>query len=500
MPIFGEKPYTSISVKINQLASNKNDDIDDSIELYLSDLLELIKLQPNSGAVEAARAVRKKIKYGDTVQEQLRALSILELLVLNGGKNVGPTLARDDKLIDVLKGILSGNGKTGTGLSYDKEIFDQVRALAIGWKSELAELDGYKYLASLWQFVPKKSKSRRNTVGHKSPDYNHSSRNDDEFEDSNGSNSNVNRGSNRGSRRYEEDDFDDNYNSDEYSGSSRNRAHSRPQSPPLSSSPRTPRSPPPRPRVASPYSESNSKKDKKDKKDKKKKKRKGIVYADEQFEIPQINYKIEAPRIRTLIADCYTHTTALSNSLLTLPADISPHDDDKAMKEFDKCRSIRRKVLRYLQYVGAGDDGNKSKEVLALDEEFLGSLINSNEQLVEVFKKFDLKCGYSAANPAPNYDQRDIDNGVSESSDESYYSSESESEPEEESISERLQKATIEGPSSRAKSPPPPRPVKPSALQRPHSKPKQLAKTESTDTLEADPFGDTHAVTRSVYD
>ncbi|ABN66168.2 predicted protein [Scheffersomyces stipitis CBS 6054] len=437
MPIFGEKPYTSISVKINQLASNKNDDIDDSIELYLSDLLELIKLQPNSGAVEAARAVRKKIKYGDTVQEQLRALSILELLVLNGGKNVGPTLARDDKLIDVLKGILSGNGKTGTGLSYDKEIFDQVRALAIGWKSELAELDGYKYLASLWQF---------------------------------------------------------------YSGSSRNRAHSRPQSPPLSSSPRTPRSPPPRPRVASPYSESNSKKDKKDKKDKKKKKRKGIVYADEQFEIPQINYKIEAPRIRTLIADCYTHTTALSNSLLTLPADISPHDDDKAMKEFDKCRSIRRKVLRYLQYVGAGDDGNKSKEVLALDEEFLGSLINSNEQLVEVFKKFDLKCGYSAANPAPNYDQRDIDNGVSESSDESYYSSESESEPEEESISGRLQKATIEGPSSRAKSPPPPRPVKPSALQRPHSKPKQLAKTESTDTLEADPFGDTHAVTRSVYD
>ena len=107
MPLFSDHAYTSITIKINQLADPKrNDEIDDSIELYLSDLIELIKVQSNSGAVEAARAIRKKIKYGDSRAEQLRALQILELLVLNGGPSIGPIIARDDKLLDVLKGII----------------------------------------------------------------------------------------------------------------------------------------------------------------------------------------------------------------------------------------------------------------------------------------------------------------------------------------------------------------------------------------------------------
>ena len=65
MPLFSDHAYTSITIKINQLADPKrNDEIDDSIELYLSDLIELIKVQSNSGAVEAARAIRKKSNMG----------------------------------------------------------------------------------------------------------------------------------------------------------------------------------------------------------------------------------------------------------------------------------------------------------------------------------------------------------------------------------------------------------------------------------------------------
>ena len=100
----------------------RNDEIDDSIELYLSDLIELIKVQSNSGAVEAARAIRKKIKYGDSRAEQLRALQILELLVLNGGPSIGPIIARDDKLLDVLKGIINGTARTGVGVEYDRKV------------------------------------------------------------------------------------------------------------------------------------------------------------------------------------------------------------------------------------------------------------------------------------------------------------------------------------------------------------------------------------------
>ncbi|KAK6457245.1 putative LAS seventeen-binding protein 5 [Scheffersomyces xylosifermentans] len=477
MPIFGEKPFTSITVKINQLAQpHRNDDVDDSIELYLSDLLHLIKLQPNGGAVEAARAVRKKIKYGESVDEQLRALSILELLVLNGGKSIGPVLARDDKLLDVLKGILSGNGKTALNLPYDKQVQQQVRAMAIGWKTELEELEGYKYMAGLYKYIP--SKGRR-TTRPRTTSSSAAAQSD-----------NLDNEDNDNDRLLDDED-------DEEEPHRPNRRSS-PDSPPRS--PRSPRSPPRSPparRAISPYSTPVQKTSKEDK-DKKKKRRKknGIVYADEQFQIPQINYKIEAPKIRTLIADCYTHTTALTNALLALPSDISPHDDDKSMDEFNKCRSIRRKVLRYLQYVGAGDDGNKSKEVLAMDEEFLGSLISSNEQLVEVFKKFDFKCGYSIANPAPNYDNNDDD---SDDSYESYYTSDSDSEPEEDSIADRLNRTTIEGSSRAAKSPPPPRPAKPAALSKAAPPPKKtLQKQESYDS--ANPFGDTNEVSKSIYD
>lgn len=106
MPIFGDKQISSITIKINQLSTpHQNDEIDEGIELYLSDLLHLIKIQPSTGATEAARAIRKKIKYGELVEGQLRTLQILELLVLNSGVKIGPVIARDDKLLDVLKGL-----------------------------------------------------------------------------------------------------------------------------------------------------------------------------------------------------------------------------------------------------------------------------------------------------------------------------------------------------------------------------------------------------------
>lgn len=458
MPIFGERPHTSITVKVNQLAqSNRNEDVDDTIELYLSDLLDLISIQPGSGAAEAARAIRKKVKYGDTVGEQVRALNILELLVLNSGPKIGPVLARDDKLIDVLKGILLGHAKTGVGLPYENEVRQKVTNLAIGWKSELNGLDGYKYFAMLWQYIPKKKSEGRHTKTKSENVF-------DSYED-------TQRSPKIRSPKIRSDEFDDfrSPKADNY------------------------RSPPPRPKTQSPYTK--PRKDKKSKKSKKPLK----SYADRQYEIGQINYKVEAPKITNIIASSQTHTTTLNNILISLPPNESPLDSEKATLEFEKLKSIRRKVLRYLQYVGAGDPSDKTEEVLEMDERFLGTLIDTNESLVAALKRFDAKCGYTEDDPAPSYNNDD-----DEDSDDSYYTDESSDEENMDLVSERLQNATIGSSSSSSilhKSPPP-RPNKPPALSQ-LLPPKPLKKTHTNSSMEEgedDPFGDSSAVSKSVYD
>ncbi|CAK7895168.1 LAS seventeen-binding protein 5 [[Candida] anglica] len=476
MPIFGERQTTSITVKINQLSTpDRNLEIDESIELYLSDLIELIKIQPNSGAVEAARAIRKKIKYGNSTEESLRALGILELLVLNSGHKIGPVIARDDKLLDVLKGIISGSGRTGTGGSYPKEIQRKVRGLAIGWKTELDGLDGYKYMALLWKNIPRERGSGNSS----------SSRSRSASVNVFGSElDNVVQESPRGSPR--------------------------PSSPRVSGG----KTPPPRPTAASPFAKKEqplTSKRARTKKSKHKNKKRTGKYADPEFKIPQINYKVEAPKIRNTIAECHTHTTALVNALIALPPSISPLDDAKAAGEFEKCREIRRKVLRYLQFVGAGGDTHKADSVVAMDEEFLGSLIVANEQLVESFKKYDSACGYTEENPAPQYnDETDSDDGY-----ESYYTDSSEEEeqddedlPEigarESSLEERLQRVDIKEGTSSKRAPPPIPPksnsLKSSPIPNAEYQPSgDLSRLKTNDTAESDPFGDGNIVSKSPY-
>ncbi|KAI5948725.1 hypothetical protein KGF57_005336 [Candida theae] len=490
MPIFGDHTLTAVTIKVNQLVEHKNDELEDAMELYLSDLLGLINVQRQSGATEAARAIRKKIKYGDSVKEQIRALQLLELLVLNSGVKIGPIIARDDKLLDVLKGILNGHGKTGSGTSYNPKVGKTVTSMAVGWKSELDGLKGYEYMQGLYKAIPgvkKRSKALS---------------------------SSNNGGSQRGGGRADEneDGFDD--DSDPYGDD-----HALDDDRSVSDSPqprvKSPKVPPPRPTTASPYSVNNkktsNKKDRsKNKKSKKKRSKNGIVYADSEYGIPQINYKLEAPKIRKVLTECNDNSITLNNQLLQLPPDTMPQDDDEIMATFQKCKKNRRKVLKYLQFVGAGDPSEKSSEVAKQDEEFLAKLIYANEQLVETFKKFDIKAGYSQTNPAPAEEEE-----LSES-DESYYSTDDDDEemdenelPGEDSIAARLQSVTLEN--KRPPPPPPPSSQHSVSQASKYTGPEQLestkelarpglAKMETSESL-GDPFGDKHTVDKvdSVY-
>lgn len=413
MPIFGEKPFTLITVKINQLTTpQRNADLeDDLIEPYLDDLLALIKLQL-SGATEAARALRKRIKHG-AQREQLLALHLLELLVLNAGPRIGHVLASDDRLLDTLRTILQG-GRLALG-DYDAAVVRRVRNLAAGWRLELRDMEGYAPLAALWRLAPKGRLAE------------------------------------------------------------------------------LPRSPPPRPQAKLPFlkpaKESREptprepkprEKKKGSKKTKGRKHRRGVVYADEQYQIPQINYRVEAPKIRTAIADCHTHTAALGNALLVLPAGSDPLEDTRCAAEFELCRKVRRAVLRYLQYVGAGDAAAKSKETQALDDEFLGPLILANEQLVAVFQRFDAACGYTDANgPSARADDLDLD--------ESYYTS----DDLDDDLADRLADVQVAESSSRLQEavrapPPPPKPASP--------RPPVVRRDTAASTGSDDPFGDSNAV------
>lgn len=365
MPLFGAKPETSITVKVNQLCRRRqNADLeDDSMEVFLDDLVHLIKLQRDAGATECARAVRKVIKYG-SVEEQLDALQLLELLLMNLGPRIGPVVASDTKLVDVLKGILTGQGKTGTLTAYDRRVRLRARAMALEWRLEFQDMDGYKYMALLWKFA---GRARSNPA---TPQM------DNELA------------------------FSDRFSPGEQFYSPRLYLLPRDEH-------EEKRLPPPRPTTKLPYSQAEAKK-----KARKEKKKRHVL--DGQYKVRQINYKVEGPRIRDTIASAYTHALALKLALLQLRAGQDPFDNGQVVAEFEKCKKVRRLVLKYLQYVGVGDGEGRLQEWRDMDSEFLGTLIMANEHLVTTFKQFDRACGYNLDN-APSYNEP--------LSDESFYES-----------------------------------------------------------------------------
>ncbi|OCF61240.1 hypothetical protein L486_00886 [Kwoniella mangroviensis CBS 10435] len=76
------KPHSSITDWVEVLSSDRYDEL--SLD-GIPELVESINIQGYQGTTEAARAIRKKLKYGN-VHRQLRALVILRALTENAGK------------------------------------------------------------------------------------------------------------------------------------------------------------------------------------------------------------------------------------------------------------------------------------------------------------------------------------------------------------------------------------------------------------------------------
>ena len=107
----------------------------------IPDLVEVIKLQ-GSGPAEAARALRKKLKYGN-VHRQLRALVLLDGLIQNAGPRFQRTFV-DEPLLERLR-------VCGTSDLSDPDVKKKCSELFRSWASEYKNTPGLERVAVLYK-------------------------------------------------------------------------------------------------------------------------------------------------------------------------------------------------------------------------------------------------------------------------------------------------------------------------------------------------------------
>lgn len=373
MGVFTDHPHTAITEKINDIIES---DLEPDIEL--PELLNTIKLQ-YSGAIEAARAIRKKLKYGK-LSEQSKSLDLLNSMVANGGRQL-EELYNDRKLLERLK-------LSATDPQVDTKLRKKIIILAISWNENFSDKKYYNGIAMLKKQIPTKSYKRKKstTSGYSSNFMNDEAYNSEEESSSAaGSSSNL-------------------------SNTSRDRHRNTQRS----------------------------------------------VDPNVKYKIPKINLQKESPKIKLLIAESSQASTDLTNALksVNVSKGETSTDNVRATQYFDKSRVIRRKILHYLQLIDS--------------EEFLGSLIHANEELVQALQQYT---EYAAKN------ERD--------SDDESLSSYDGSGSDLESVTDSLASSMIEEydrrfPQSTRKAPVPP------------------SKLNRENTAEANPFGDSNEVDESV--
>lgn len=124
-----------MTVTIENLTGERYDEDDFS---GIPELVEVIKLQA-TGPGEAARAIRKKLKYGN-VHRQIRALVILDGLLQNAGPRFQRTFL-DEPLLERLR-------VCGTSNLSDPEVTKKCRELFINWTA-YSKTPGLEKIAQL---------------------------------------------------------------------------------------------------------------------------------------------------------------------------------------------------------------------------------------------------------------------------------------------------------------------------------------------------------------
>lgn len=103
--------------------------------------MEVVNLQ-DTGPTEAARAIRKKLKYGN-LHRQLRALTLLDGLIQNAGPRFQRTFA-DEPLLERLRFC-------GTASLSDPEVKKKCAELFRSWAVDYKGVRGMEQVANLYK-------------------------------------------------------------------------------------------------------------------------------------------------------------------------------------------------------------------------------------------------------------------------------------------------------------------------------------------------------------
>ncbi|KAF4125591.1 LAS seventeen-binding protein 5, partial [Geosmithia morbida] len=312
-----KKPYSAVTVRIENLTGERYEEDDMS---GIPELVEAIQLQA-TGPGEAARAIRKKLKYG-SVHRQIRALVILDGLIQNAGPKFHRAFA-DEPLLERLR-------VCGTSNLSDPDVRNKCRELFRQW-SQYANTPGLQQIAKLHKELPKRKAA-------------------------------VTQERSKVIRETEENPFGDD-EEEEARMAAEQRAAAAAAAAAGGSSSSTASAP--TAKQTHQHSKSSSFfGSSKDKKNKSRSKRKPF------------NLEAEKPQMKSVIADSAISSTNLMNSLQTINRETERISDNaKAVEQFETCKQLRRRALRYIHNVE--------------DEQFLGSLLNANDMLVHALMSYE---------------------------------------------------------------------------------------------------------------
>ncbi|KAK3904770.1 hypothetical protein C8A05DRAFT_42199 [Staphylotrichum tortipilum] len=302
-----KKPYSAVTVTIERLTSEAVP-IDDFSGI--PDLVEVVNLQ-DTGPAEAARAIRKKLKYGN-LHRQLRALTLLDGLIQNAGPRFQRSFA-DEALLERLRFC-------GTAALSDPEVRKKCSELFAGWAVEYKNTPGMAQVASLYKELPRRKQAvtqERSKVIR-------------ETENPFGE---------------DEDDNDNDRAGPSSASHSRSPSGAAKHTSTLTGLPST-------------YDTRKKKKDRKNKKSK------------------PFNLEAEREQMKSDIAEALIASTNLTNTLQTINRERERISDNALARErFEACKTLRRKILRYIHHVES--------------EQWLGGLLHANDELVTALMTFE---------------------------------------------------------------------------------------------------------------
>ncbi|KAI1000523.1 hypothetical protein K3495_g7674 [Podosphaera aphanis] len=138
-----KKPYTAVTVTISKLVLDEQ--IREDEVIGIPELVESISLQ-RTGPSEAARAIRKQLKYGN-VKCQLRSLTLLDGLIQNCGLQFRRSFV-DEMLLERLR-------ICGTSDLTDPRVKAKCHILFKSWATEYKNTEGLEQIAALYKQLPR---------------------------------------------------------------------------------------------------------------------------------------------------------------------------------------------------------------------------------------------------------------------------------------------------------------------------------------------------------